>query len=246
MGGRYYDKAEAEQDRLLREAAQRLRRLDRLCLQFGLTRRVLDVGCASGYFIKQAVDDGWQATGIDRSKTLAQRARDYAATQVIDGILEDMNLADSPYPVVTAWEVVEHVRDPNAFFAALAKNTAPGGLLALSTPLANGLPARVLGTKFPMLAPPEHLSLFTRRSINFLASGCGFEEVSYRSFSNLGPSSLASGFARLFLRRNINEVSGTSRAACNLAGLILAWAPMAVDRAGWGSEMEIIFRRKPQ
>lgn len=244
MGGRYYDKAEAEQDRLLREAAQRLRRLDRLCLHFGLTRRVLDVGCASGYFIKQAVDAGWLATGIDRSATLAQRARDYAATQVIDGILEEMNLADSPYPVVTAWEVVEHARDPRAFFSALARNTVPGGLLALSTPLADGLPARVLGTKFPMLIPPEHLSLFTRRSINLLASEFELEEVSYRSFSNLGPASLASGFARLLLRRNIDQVSAAARAACRLAGWMLAWLPMAVDGMGWGSEMEIVFRKK--
>jgi len=246
MGGRYYDKAEAEQDRLLREAAQRLRRLDRLCLRFGLTRRMLDVGCASGYFIKQAVDAGWQATGIDRSVTLAQRAREHAATLVIDGILEELDLADSPYPVVTAWEVVEHARDPRTFFSALVKNTVPGGLLALSTPLANGIPARMLGTKFPMLIPPEHLSLFTRRSINLLASGFGLEEVSYRSFSNLGPASLASGFAKLIFRRNIDQVSAAGRAACRLAGWALAWVPMAVDGAGWGSEMEIVFRRKPQ
>src|SRR5687767_929854 len=74
--GRYYDKAEAEQGRLLHEASQRLGRLKRLCVRFGLSRRVLDVGCASGYFMRQAVAAGWKTTGVDRSVDIAKRARE--------------------------------------------------------------------------------------------------------------------------------------------------------------------------
>lgn len=246
MEGKYYGKAEAEQDRLLREASQRIRKLDYLSTHLGLARRILDVGCASGYFIKQAFGKGWQVLGVDRSEELARRAREYAGTEVIGATLEESELVGSPFPVVSAWEVIEHTPDPRAFFAALARNVTFGGLLALSTPLANGIPARVLGEKFPMLTPPEHLSLFTRRSINLLASEFGFEEVSYRSFSNLGPTSLSSGFAKLLFRRNITELSGMSRLGCGFAGLALAWVPMIVDLAGWGSEMEIIFQRKTQ
>lgn len=244
LGGQYYDKADAEQDRLLREALQRVRRLDRLCARYGLARRLLDVGCAGGYFIKQAVKEGWQTIGVDRSDKLARRAGEYSGTEVLSGLLEQIDLVDSPYPIVTAWEVIEHTIDPRAFFAVLERHIASGGLLALSTPIANGLPARLLGKRFPMLAPPEHLSLFTRRSINLLAAEFGFEEVSYRSFSNLGPRSLASGFAKIFFRRNIAEAPYIGRFVCNFAGFALAWLPMLVDYAGWGTEMEIVFRRK--
>ena len=242
--GNYYDKAEAEQDRLLREASQRLRRLRRLSMHFGLSRRLLEVGCASGYFLRQAADDGWQITGVDRSSELARQAREYSGVEVLSGRIEQMELVNGPFPIVTAWEVVEHTLDPKAFFSALARNVAAGGLLALSTPLANGVPARLLGGRFPMLTPPEHLSLFTRRSINLLASGFGFKEVSYRSFSNLGPESLASGFAKLLLGREIGEVPGIARSICGLAGVALAWVPTVIDTAGWGTEMEIVFRRE--
>lgn len=245
-GGAYYDKAEAEQARLLHEASQRLDRLRDLRDRFGLESRLLDVGCATGYFIKQAAAEGWQVLGVDRSAELARRARQYAGTEVIDCILEESELDSGPFPVVTAWEVLEHALDPRAFFAALARNVSTGGLIALSTPLANGIPARFLGVRFPMLTPPEHLSLFTRRSINSLASEYGFEEISYRSFSNLNYQSLASGFSRLIVGKNLSEIPTPVRLGCELAGLACAWIPAIVDRLGWGTEMEVVFRRKPQ
>jgi len=196
--------------------------------------------------MRQAVATGWHATGVDRSIDIAKRARESSGAEVISGRLEQIDLPEGPFPIVTAWEVVEHTIDPRAFFSALARNVAAGGLLALSTPLANGVPARLLGVRFPMLTPPEHLSIFTRKSINLLASEFGFKEVSYRSFSNLGPKSLASGLARFLFGKGIDEVSGIPRSICQAAGLSLGWAPRVVDSAGWGTEMEIIFRHSEQ
>jgi SAM-dependent methyltransferase len=243
FNGRYYDKAETEQDRLLREASQRLNTLQRLAARFSLSRHLLDVGCASGYFMKQAVMAGWHAMGVDRSEDLARRAREYSGAEVFRGRLEQIELADGPFAVVTAWEVLEHTIDPRAFFSALARNVVAGGLLALSTPLANGVPARLLGTRFPMLTPPEHLSIFSRNSVNLLAFEFGFKEVSYRSFSNLGPKSLASGLAKFLFGKSIGQVSGIPRSICQVAGVSLGWVPRVVDSAGWGTEMEIVFRR---
>lgn len=245
MEGQYYDTAETERERLLREASQRLRRLDHMSSRFGLARRILDVGCASGYFVKQASDQGWQATGLDRSTELTKRAREYSGAEVLCGILEDIGLVDGgPYPIVTAWEVLEHTIDPRAFFAALVRNVTAGGLIALSTPLANGVPALVLGDRFPMLTPPEHLSLFTRRSLNLLAGEFGCEEVSYRSFSNLGAKSLASGMTKLLGRAGLGEGSRIAGYSSGAVGYALAWLPRMVDLAGWGTEMETVFRRK--
>src|SRR5262245_23832860 len=48
--GAYYGTAQAQEARLLKEASQRLTRLDLLCSRFGLEKRILDVGCATGYF----------------------------------------------------------------------------------------------------------------------------------------------------------------------------------------------------
>src|SRR5262249_7242802 len=154
----------------------RMRRLEYLIGQYELQRQLLDVGCATGFFLRQATCNGWDAVGLDRSEFLAKKAKEHSGAVVMAGLLEDTQITHGPYSVVTAWEVVEHTLDLRKFFGALTKHVAPEGLLALSTPLANGLPAKILRKRFPMLSPPEHLRLFTRRSINLLASEFGFEE----------------------------------------------------------------------
>jgi 2-polyprenyl-3-methyl-5-hydroxy-6-metoxy-1,4-benzoquinol methylase len=239
----YYDKAETQRDRLVREAQKRVAKLDQLRKRYGLSKQLLDVGCASGYFLQQASTNGWNVTGLDRSESLAKQARQRSDAPVFTGLLEQAQLDQGSYSVVTAWEVLEHTIDPHSFFQALARHVAKGGLLVLSTPLANGIPARILGPNFPMLIPPEHLRLFTRKSLNILAAQFGFEEVGYNSFSNLESQSLASGLVRLSLHCRLEEVSEQVRALYRLAGIMLAWAPEVVDWCGWGSEMEIVLQR---
>ena len=244
QGGAYYLKAERELERLVNEARARMRRLETFIDRYALKRQLLDVGCASGFFLREASQNGWNAIGLDRSASLAKKAEEYSGAFVLTGLLEDTHLTHGPYSVVTAWEVVEHTVDVRQFFEALTKHVAPGGLLALSTPLANGLPAKVLGKRFPMLSPPEHLRLFTRRSINVLASEFGLEEVGYHSFSNLNRRSLSSGLATLFFDCKRANVPAVSRTFLDMTSAALAWIPAMVDWIGRGTEMEILFRRK--
>ena len=239
----YYHSAEMQSHRLYREANERVILLERLRKRFDLKKRLLDVGCASGYFLNAAIERGWNVVGQDRSVHIAQRARTLSGARVVDGIFEDTRIPSAPFPIVTAWEIIEHTVNPRMFFAALSQNVAPGGLLAISTPLANGLPARVLKTKFPMLIPPEHLSIFTRKSIGILAREFGFEEIVYRSFSNLTMVSLASGFCKLFGHDELTRARKWVRYFCFSLGLAFLWAPKLVDMLGYGTEMLIIFKR---
>ena len=155
--GQYYDSAEKQRVRITKDAHSRLQLLEALVKQYGLEKRILDVGCASGIFLSVACERGWDAYGVERSEVVAGRARSISGAKIAVGILEDMVVPGAPFSVVTAWEVVEHTIDPRLFFGALAKNVADNGLLSISTPLSNGIPAMVLGERYPMLMPPEHL-----------------------------------------------------------------------------------------
>lgn len=239
----YYEGAEAQRDRLVRDARRRLKRLSVLCRRFDLPLRVLDVGCASGVFLAEAIRNGWQAEGSERSEATAAQARAHSGAIVHSGVLERRDIPTGPFPIVTSWEVIEHTTDPADFLGALARQVTPGGLIALSTPLINGLPAFILGTKFPMLIPPEHLSLFSRKSLSVLAELHKLEIVSYHSFSNLDSRSVASGLSRMFLQRELRENSLPFRILMRAAGVSFAWVPAVVDWLGYGSEMEVVFRR---
>ena len=243
QAGTYYDAAQRQAGRLRSEARYRAQLLGKLADKFGLEHRLLDVGCASGIFLHEALGMGWDVSGVDRSAVTAAVARNAVSCPIHVGVLEVMRIPDSPFPIVTAWEVLEHTINPRAFFKALSENVQEGGLLAISTPLGNGLIARILGERFPMLTPPEHLSLFSRRSLELLAREHGFRSVTTRSFSNLGVESISSGVCKLLLRSRPDDCHLAIRTILKAFAMSVAWIPLLVDAARLGSELEVVFHK---
>jgi 2-polyprenyl-6-hydroxyphenyl methylase/3-demethylubiquinone-9 3-methyltransferase len=102
-------------------------------------RRVLDVGCGGGLMTEEWARRGARTTGLDRAPALLDVARRHAASSgltiryVDDGLEALAEREAETYDVVTAFEVIEHVPDPDAFVRALARLLVPGGRLYLST-----------------------------------------------------------------------------------------------------------------
>ena len=238
----YYATARREEARLAAEADGRASLLTQIASRLGLGRRLLDVGCATGVFLCAARAGGWSTTGVERSLATAALARERSGAPVYEGLIEEIDVPGAPFDVVTAWEVLEHASEPTSLMQALARNVVPGGLVALSTPRSDGIPARVMGERFPMICPPEHLSLFSRESLGRLSRSLNLEMLHYTSFSNLGPASLASGLSRRMLGRNVSENGATGRLLLGGMGFALAWIPWLVDRAGLGTEMLVVLR----
>lgn len=100
-------------------------------------RRALDVGCGAGLLAEPLARLGADVTGIDAAPENIAVAQAHAAGQ---GLAIDYRavgvetLGDERFDLVTCMEVIEHVAEPAAFVAALARVLAPGGLLVMSTP----------------------------------------------------------------------------------------------------------------
>lgn len=236
----FYDKAESEEPRLAEDARSRVRMLSTLAERYGLEKCLLDVGCASGIFLQQAREADWNVEGIELSPALADRARGRGLTVRTGWLVRAQGRV--AFPVVTAWEVIEHAVDPGGFLDKLSSYVRVGGLLAISTPLSTGLPARLLRSRFPMLCPPEHLSLFSRRSLQMLAGRYGLEPVRFRSFSNLKRRNLERGVFRYLLGR-VPVPEWIWRGMSSVAAVAMLPLSAAMDAAGLGSEMEVVFRR---
>jgi len=143
--------------------------------------RLLDVGAAVGYFVEQARAAGYDAQGVEPSTWASAFARDQLGQPVATGTLEERAFDAGSFDVVTLWEVLEHVPDPRAFLAEIARVLAPGGTLALSTPDAGSLAARLSGRRWlGWQKVPEHLWFF---ALDRLLAEAGFEVRSRRYVS---------------------------------------------------------------
>lgn len=199
--------------------------------RFGV-RAVLEVGCGGGYFLDACRDLGIAVEGVDRART-AEGPRRRGHT-VHDAWFSDFGPPAPRFDAVAMFEVIEHVPDPKDILLRARRWLRPGGFLALSTPSSTGLPARLLGPRFPMVIPPEHLALFSRRGLHTLLAAAGFDPIRWTSFSGLDRPALRRGFQRFVL--------GTSLPGRTLAaGLAVVAEPVArlVDRAGLGTGFEV-------
>jgi 2-polyprenyl-6-hydroxyphenyl methylase/3-demethylubiquinone-9 3-methyltransferase len=99
-------------------------------------KTVFDVGCGAGLLAEPLARLGAQVTAIDAAPELIEVARAHAAGQclAIDYRAAAVEDIEGQFDLITSLEVIEHVADPRAFIAALARRLAPGGLLILSTP----------------------------------------------------------------------------------------------------------------
>ncbi|HEX5238506.1 MAG TPA: bifunctional 2-polyprenyl-6-hydroxyphenol methylase/3-demethylubiquinol 3-O-methyltransferase UbiG [Sphingomicrobium sp.] len=103
-------------------------------------KTALDVGCGAGLLTEPLARLGARVTGLDPSPEVIAVARDHARAMGLEihYRIGEVQKLEGQFDLVTAMEVVEHVADPPAFIAALAKRLAPGGLLIMSTPNATG------------------------------------------------------------------------------------------------------------
>ncbi|MGI8927780.1 MAG: class I SAM-dependent methyltransferase [Tepidiformaceae bacterium] len=170
--------ADYEQDKslILRTSHRRLARLEVLRPRRG---RLLDIGCAFGFFLQAANRRGWEVEGID----LSSHAVDYARRDLGDdavrcGQLESAGYEPASFDLITLWDVVEHFTDPREKLAYCRELLRDDGLLVLSTPDAGSLAARLTGSHWMgFKLAEEHLYYFSRKTMHAMLERAGFEPV---------------------------------------------------------------------
>jgi SAM-dependent methyltransferase len=161
------------QEASLRRTFRRL--LDDLA-RLGMTGgRLLEVGCAYGFFLDEAKPYFDHRAGTDFAAEVAARAR-LVADEVFVGGLEQLGSPRSggAFDLAVLIHTIEHVYDPKALVNELLAHLKPGGWVVLATPDMGGFWRPLLGRRWPFFKAPEHVVLYDRRTLGALltASGC--------------------------------------------------------------------------
>ncbi|MEO8180404.1 MAG: class I SAM-dependent methyltransferase [Deltaproteobacteria bacterium] len=122
--------------------------------------RVLELGCASGAFLRGLVDAGWHGVGIEFSSSAAESARQ-AGLEVYTGSVETAPEPAAPFDLIVAWMVFEHLHDPLRTLEVLRRWSRPGAWLVLSVPNAGSFEFALFRQYWYALHLPNHLYHYT-------------------------------------------------------------------------------------
>jgi len=142
--------------------------------------RLLDVGCAAGFFLAEA-RAFYEVQGVELSDWSSAYARDRLGLPVFTGTLQAAALPADHYDVVTLWDVIEHVPDPVPLLAQAARVLRSGGRLVLTTGDWGSAYAQGKGADWHLMTPPWHLSFFSRATLATAAARAGLRVVGWRS-----------------------------------------------------------------
>jgi 2-polyprenyl-3-methyl-5-hydroxy-6-metoxy-1,4-benzoquinol methylase len=136
--------------------------------------RMLEIGCASGGFMKDMAAAGWQVEGIEFSGTAAAAAR-AKGLLVHTGSVESTAEVGAPFDLVVGWMVVEHLHEPVAALSKLARWTRPGGWLAISVPNAAAADFELFKGAGYALHLPNHLYHFNPSTLSLVLERSGWK-----------------------------------------------------------------------
>jgi len=141
----------------------------------------LDIGCAEGRFLGTFTGKS-ETWGVEPNPTAASQATK-RLNKVLAGYFEDVEsqLPDHHFDLVVCNDVIEHMKDPSGFFAALKLKMKPGATLVTSVPNVRFAPVlfelvfrKDWKYRDAGVLDRTHLRFFTEKSFQRLLEECGF------------------------------------------------------------------------
>lgn len=145
--------------------------------------KLLDVGCSVGMFMLVAKELGFEVYGMEASKVASEIGRKYYNLKIANVLTFD-ELPEKfrgPYKVITAFEVIEQVKEPLKFIKDIYDLLEEDGFLVLSCPPYFKFKNLSLGyRKYEWWGndyPPHHINRFRPWTLFYGLKLAGFQEV---------------------------------------------------------------------
>ncbi len=164
----------ADKEKIRKTFSKRLKDIEKLQKK----GKLLDVGCATGFFMKTAEEHGWKPEGVEISKFASDYAKKYFHLKVHNMDMQDIDFPLHTFDLITLWDIIEHLSDPIDAMKRIHRILKNDGLLVLSTPDVGSIPAKI--TKHNWVGyklSDEHLSYFAPPTLAALLNQAGFRIV---------------------------------------------------------------------
>lgn len=179
-------------------------------------RRLIDVGCSQGTLVAAALDQGFDARGIDVDPVAIAAGQQLGRPVSVRSLGE----IEETYDVAVLNHVLEHVNDLVGFLSSLSRILSPDGRVFMFVPYFRGLVPRLMTTNWIGWDPTEHVWHFTPETLErTVRNGTGFKMLSYTTKGAIEPPSTG------------------------LRGCVKRAVQWTSQQVGWGDQIEAIFIR---
>jgi 2-polyprenyl-3-methyl-5-hydroxy-6-metoxy-1,4-benzoquinol methylase len=142
--------------------------------------RLLDIGCLTGVLLEEARDRGFAVTGIDLSADAVRYCNKRKLKTYNGTVYTVKELKNNSFDVVTAFQIVEHERDPVRMLKRIHLLLKKSGVVVLATPDVGGFWSNVMGKRWFGFRHPEHVVLLDFNSMRTLLEKSGFRDIEIR------------------------------------------------------------------
>jgi len=147
-------------------------------------RRILDIGCGLGLFLKEGIKRGWKTIGIEPSQQAAKHAKNLGL-EIIDKPFDEYYIGRiGKFDVIYMHEVLEHIPDPIGIIKIVYQLLKTNGLFCVIVPNDYNPLQKIFCEQSDFepwwIAPPVHVNYFTFDSLKQLLCSHDFKVLQSR------------------------------------------------------------------
>jgi SAM-dependent methyltransferase len=187
LASAYRDAAYDSDEEAEYAAATYARQLDSILGSIGNRGVALEIGAGNGAFLRHLSKAGFQEViGVEPSHQAAASADEAIRPLIRLGMFRASDFAPGSISLLSCFQTIEHVNDPRGLCSEAYKLLRPNGAIFLIGHDYRSWVTGLLGERSPIF-DIEHLQLFSRDSLRFLLTACGFDDVRIGTIRNRYP-----------------------------------------------------------
>ncbi len=126
---------------------------------------LLEIGCGNGFLLEEAIKIGFnKVAGVEPSLDAFHQANYVIKSAIKVDILRQKQFHQNSFDLIAAFQVFDHIANPNKFLSICHSLLKPEGILVLMNHDVASLSAKILGEKSPIY-DIEHPFLYSQNTI---------------------------------------------------------------------------------